>query len=105
MRASIDEFRSQAEATQLNSARVSMQVPVLAEAAYQVAAAGSALTRSVVEGTDAVTGVFVGELDVDTRVRCLTDFQDKAVKQALGQPARKLRRSFFWPASSSAASR
>ncbi len=105
MRARIDEVRSHAEATRLNSARVSMQAPELAEAAYQVATAGSALTHNVVEGTDAVTGVFVGELDLDKLVRCLADFQDKAVKQAQGQPARKLRRFFFWPASSSAASR
>jgi hypothetical protein len=105
MRARIDEVRSLAEATRLNSARVSTQVPDLAEAAYRVASAGSALAHSVVEGTDPVTGVFVGELDVDQLVKCVTDFQDGAVKQANGQLARKLRRFFFWLASSSAASR
>ena len=82
MRARVDEVRTQAEATRLSAANVSLQVAVLAEPAYRVASAASDLARAVVEGTDMNQGVFVGQLDVGTLVECANAFQYEAVKYA-----------------------
>jgi hypothetical protein len=81
MRTRVEDVLSQAEATRLHAASVSLLVPGrLAEPANKVAAAARALAEEVVRNTNLDRGVSIDTSDTRALDTSITDFRDEAVK-------------------------
>jgi hypothetical protein len=81
MRTRVEEVLSQAEATRLHAASVSLLVPGrLAAPANKVAVAARALAEDVVRNTNLDRGVSIGTSDTHALDTSITDFRDEAVK-------------------------
>jgi hypothetical protein len=81
MRTRVEEVLSQAEATRLHAASVSLLVPGrLAAPANKVAVAARALAEDVVRNTNLDRGVSIGTSDTRALDTSITDFRDEAVK-------------------------